>query len=196
MGEKASSRHARTESVCRVSSIQDGGYMIAERYPLERRLHDKAGSSRPLLTDYSSWSKIKDLFKIFLEGHALSVHMSTIRPLSISKVVYQDTEAGDCLSKIFGDASTNLLICGDASTNLLIRHPHNGRFFGASCRAHRNSDKGLEVSRLHDKEKEVNLDANPAYPVSRFHCKLIKILLLLLEEKLQKLKSSYLLYLV
>ena len=89
-GEKTSGRHARTESVCRVSSIQDGGYITAERYPLERRLHDKAGSSRCLL-DYSSGSKIKDLFKIFLEGRALSGHMSTIRPLSISKVVHQDT---------------------------------------------------------------------------------------------------------
>ena len=47
-----------------VSSIQDGGYISAERYPLERGLHDKAGSSRRLL-DYFSRSKIKDLFKIF-----------------------------------------------------------------------------------------------------------------------------------
>ena len=107
-GEKANGRHARTELVCRVSSIQDGGYITAERYPTERRLHDKAGSSRPLL-DYYSGSKIKDLFKIFLEGRALSVHMSTIRPLSISKVVYQDTEASDCLSNIYGDSFTNLL---------------------------------------------------------------------------------------
>ena len=37
-GEKASGRHARTESVCRVSSIQDGGHITAERYPLERGL--------------------------------------------------------------------------------------------------------------------------------------------------------------
>ena len=50
--------------------------VTAERYPLERGLHDKAGSSRCLL-DYSSRSKIKDLLKIFLEGRALSVHMST-----------------------------------------------------------------------------------------------------------------------
>ena len=90
--------------------------------------------------------------------------MSTIRPLSISKVVYQDTEASDCLSNIYGDSFTNLL----------RRHPHHGRFSRASCRAHRNSDKGLGVSRLRDKEEEVNLEANPDYPVSRFHCKFNK----------------------
>ena len=117
-GEKASGRHARTESVCRVSSIQDGGYITAERYPPERGLYDKAGSSRCLL-DYSSRSKIKDLSKIFLEGHTLSVHMFTILPLTISKVVHQDTKASNCLSKIYGDSSANLL----------RRHPHNGRFF-------------------------------------------------------------------
>ena len=43
-GEMVSGTHVRTESVCRVSSIQDGGYITAERYPLERGLHDKAGS--------------------------------------------------------------------------------------------------------------------------------------------------------
>ena len=41
-GEKASGRHARTGSVCRGSSIQDGGYIAAERYPPERGLHGKA----------------------------------------------------------------------------------------------------------------------------------------------------------
>ena len=162
-GRRPVVRHARTESVCRVSSIQDGGYITAERYPPERGLYDKAGSSRRLL-DYSSSSKIKDLFKIFLEGHALSAHMSTIRPLTISKVVHQDTKASDCLSKIYGDSSANLL----------RRHPHNGRFSGASCRSHRNSDKSLGISRLRDKEKEVNLEANPDYPISRFHCKFDK----------------------
>ena len=30
------------------------------------------------------------------------------------------------------------------------------------------------ISRLRDKEKEVNLEANPDYPVSKFHCKLDK----------------------
>ena len=100
-----------------------------------------------------------------MEGRALSVHMSTIRPLSIGKAVYQDTEASDSLSKIHGDSSTNLL----------RRHPHNGRFSGASCRAHRNSDKGLGVYRLRDKEEEVSLEANPGYPVSRFHCKFDKV---------------------
>ena len=93
-GGEASGSHVRTESVCRLSSIQDGGYITSERYCLERRLHDKAGSSRCLL-DYSSRSKIKDLFKIFLEGHALSVHMSTIWPLTISRVVHQDTKHDD-----------------------------------------------------------------------------------------------------
>ena len=106
--EKASGGHARTESVCRVSSIQDGEYISAESHPPERGLHDKAGSSRRLL-DYSSRSKIKDLFKIFLEGHALSVQMSTIWPLTISKVVHQYTKTSDCLSKIYGDSSANLL---------------------------------------------------------------------------------------
>ena len=89
---------------------------------------------------------------------------STIRPLTISKVVHQDTKASDCLSKLYGDSSANLL----------RRHPHNGRFSRVSCRSHRNSDKGLGISRLHDKEKEVNLGANPDYPISRFHCKFDK----------------------
>ena len=65
-------------------------------------------------------------------------------------------------------------IYGDWSANLLRRHPHNGRFSRASCRAHRNSDKGLGISRLRDKEKEANIEANPDYPVSRFHCKFDK----------------------
>ena len=34
----------RTESVCRVSSIKDGGYITAETYSLERGLHNKTGS--------------------------------------------------------------------------------------------------------------------------------------------------------
>ena len=72
--------------------------------------------------------------------------------------------ASDCFSKIYGDSSANHL----------RRHPHNGRFSGASCRSHRNSDKGLGISRLRDKEKEVNLQANPDYPISRFHCKFDK----------------------
>ena len=62
--EKASGRHARTESVCGIFSIQDGEYIATERYPPERGLHDKAGSSRRLI-DYSSKSKIKDLLDIF-----------------------------------------------------------------------------------------------------------------------------------
>ena len=176
-GEKASGRHARAKSVCRVSSIQDGGYITAEGYPSEGRLHDKAGFARCSF-DYSSRSKIKDLLKTFLEGHALSVHMSTIRPLSIGKVVYQDTEAFDCLSKIHGDSSTNLL----------RRHPHNGRFSRASCRAHRNSDKGLGVSRLCDKEEEVIPEANPDYPVSRFRCKFDKDAPSIARRKTAKIK--------
>ena len=104
--------------------------------------------------------------------------MSTIRPLSIGKVVYQDTEASDCLSKIHGDSSTNLL----------RRHPHNGRFSGASCRAHRNSGKGLGVSRLRDKEEEVILEANPDYPVSRFHCKFDKDAPSIARRKTAKIK--------
>ena len=62
----------------------------------------------------------------------------------------------------------------DSSANLLKRHPHNGRFSGTSCRAHRNSDKSLGISRLRDKEKEANLEANPDYPASRFHCEFYK----------------------
>ena len=61
-----------------------------------------------------------------------------------------------------------------------------------SCRAHRNSDKGLGTSRLRDKEKEVNLEANPDYPFLGFIVNSIKMLLLLPEEKLQRLKSSVL----
>ena len=44
-------------------------------------------------------------------------------------------------------------------------------FSGASYRAHRNSGKGLGISGLRDKEKEVNLEANSDYPVSKFQCK-------------------------
>ena len=108
--------------------------------------------------------KSKIFLRFFLEGCALSVHMSTIQSFAISKVVHQDTKASDCLSKIYGDLSANLL----------RRHPHNGRLSGASCRAHRNSDKGLGISRVCDKEKEVNLEANKDYLVSRFHCKFDK----------------------
>ena len=78
--EKASGRHVRTESVCGVSSIQDGGYIATERYPPERGLHDKAGSSRCLL-DYYSKCKIKDLFKIFWKG---MLYQFTCLPLSLS----------------------------------------------------------------------------------------------------------------
>ena len=175
LGEKASDRHARTESVCRVSSSQDGGYIATERYPPESGLHDKAGSSRRLL-DYSSRSKVKNLLKIVLEGRALSVHMSTIWPFTISKVVRQDIEAGDCLSKIYGDLSVNLL----------RQHSYDGRFSRASCRAHRNCDKGLGISRLHD--KEVNLEANPDYPVSRFHCEFDKDVPSIARKKPAKIK--------
>ena len=104
--------------------------------------------------------------------------MSTIGPLSIGKVVYQDIEASDCLSKIYGDSSTNLL----------RRNPHNGRFSRLSCRAHRNSDKGLGASRLRDKEVVVNLEANPDYPVSRFHCKFNKDTPSLARRKTAKIK--------
>ena len=140
-------------------------------------IHDKAGSSRCLL-DYSIKSKIKDLFEIFLEGCALSVHMASIWPLPISKIVHQDPEASDCLSTIHGILSANLL----------RRHPHNGRFSRASCRAHRNSGKGLGVSRLRDKEKEVNLEANPDYPISRFHCKFAKDAPSIARRKTAKIK--------
>ena len=104
------------------------------------------------------------IFLRFFFGRAcfISSHVYHSASLSISKVVHQDTEASDCLSKIYGDSSTSLL----------RRHPYNGRFSGASCRAHRNSDKRLGISRLRDKEKEVNFEANPDYPISRFHCKL------------------------
>ena len=119
--------------------------------------------------------KSKIFSRFFFGGRDLSVHMSTIRPLTISKVVHHNIEVGDCLSKIYRDSSANLL----------RRHPHNGRFSGASCRAHRSSDQGLGISRLCDKEK-VNLETSPDYPVSRFHCKYDKMLLLLPEEKLQK----------
>ena len=101
----------------------------------------------------------KIYLRFFLEGRALSVYMSSIWPLPISKVVHHDIEASDFLSKIYGDSSANRL----------RQHPHNGRFSGVSCRGHRNGDKGLGISRLHDKKKEVNLEANPDYPVSRFH---------------------------
>ena len=46
------------------------------------------------------------------------------------------------------------------------------------------------ISRLHDKEKEVNLETNPDYPVSRFHCKLHKDAPSIVRRKTAKLKSS------
>ena len=46
------------------------------------------------------------------------------------------------------------------------------------------------ISRLHDKEKEVNLETNPDYPISRFHCKLHKDAPSILRRKTAKLKSS------
>ena len=51
------------------------------------------------------------------------------------------------------------------------------------------------IARLHDKEKEFNLEANPDYPdypVSRFHCKLDKDAPTILRRKTTKLKSSVL----
>ena len=58
-----------------------------------------------------------------------------------------------------------------------------------SCRAHRNSDKGLGVSRLRDKE-EANLEANPDYPVSRFHCKFDKDAPSIARTKTAKIKAT------
>ena len=46
------------------------------------------------------------------------------------------------------------------------------------------------ISRLRDKEKEVNLETNPNYPVSRFHCKLHKDAPSIVKRKTAKLKSS------
>ena len=51
------------------------------------------------------------------------------------------------------------------------------------------------ISRLRDKEKEVNLEANPDYPdnpVSRFNCKLDKEAPSIVRRKTAKLKSSVL----
>ena len=60
-----------------------GVYIATERYSPERGLHDKAGSSRCLL-DYSSRSKIKDLFKIFFVSshvyHSASHHQQGCSP--------------------------------------------------------------------------------------------------------------------
>ena len=46
------------------------------------------------------------------------------------------------------------------------------------------------ISKLHDKEKEVNLETNPDYPVSRFHCKIYKDAPSIVRGKTAKLKSS------
>ena len=107
--------------------------------------------------------------------------MSTIRPLSISKVVYQDTEASDCLSKIHGYSSTNLL----------RRHPHNGRFSEASCRAHTEIVvRVLESLGFVTKKKKSVLKPTQTILFLGFIVNSIKMLLLLPEEKLQKLRSS------
>ena len=124
--------------------------------------------------------KSKIFLRSFLEGRALSLHMSTIRPLTISNVVHRDIEAGDCLSKIYGDSSANLL----------SRHLHNGRFSRASCRAHRNSDRVLESPGFVIKKKKSILKSTQTIPFLGFIVNSIKMFLLLPEEKLQKLKSS------
>ena len=46
------------------------------------------------------------------------------------------------------------------------------------------------ISRLHDKEKEVNLETNPDYPICRFHCKLHKDAPSIVRRETAKLKSS------
>ena len=175
MGEKASGRHARAESACRVSSIQDKRYIATEGYPLERGLHDKAGSSRCLL-DYSSKSKIKDLFKIVLEGHALSVHMSSIRPLIISKVVHQDIDCqrsmGICLL-IFLD---NILIMADSPERAVEHTEIVIRVLESLC--------------FLIKRKKSVLEPTQTIPFLCFIVNSLEMLLLLPEEKLQKLKLS------
>ena len=48
----------------------------------------------------------------------------------------------------------------------------------------------VAISRLDDKEKEVNLETNPDYPISRFRCKLHKDAPSIVRRKTAKLKSS------
>ena len=57
-----------------------------------------------------------------------------------------------------------------------------------AAKAHRNGDKGLGISRLRDKEKVVNLEANPDYPISRFHCKFDKDAPSIARRKTAKIK--------
>ena len=46
------------------------------------------------------------------------------------------------------------------------------------------------ISKLRDKEKEVNLETNPDYPIPRFHCKIYKDAPSIVRGKTAKLKSS------
>ena len=46
------------------------------------------------------------------------------------------------------------------------------------------------ISRLRDKEKEVNLETNQDYPVSSFHCKIYKDAPSIVRGKTAELKSS------
>ena len=174
--EKASGKHTRTESVCRVSSIQDGGYITAERYPLERKLHDKAGSSRCLL-DYSSGSKI---FKIFLEGHALSVHMFTIRPFPSARLF---TKTLKPVTAFLRSVGIRLLIFLDDILIMTDSPERAVEYTEIVIRV-------LESLGFVIKKKKSILKPTQTIPFLGFIVNSIKMLLLLPEEKLQKLKSS------
>ena len=100
--------------------------------------------------------------------------MSTIWPLTISRVVHQGTKAGDCLSKVY----RNLVIFLD---DILIM---------ADSPEQAAEHTEVVISRLRDKEKGVNLETNPDYPVSRCHCKLHKDAPSTVRRKTAKLKSS------
>ena len=175
-GEKASGRHVRTESVCRVSSIQDGGYITAERYPPEKGLHDKAGSSRCLL-DFSNRSKIKDLLKIFWKG-----------------VLYQFTclQFGLLPSARLFPKTLKLVIAFLRSMGIRLLMFLDSILIMADSpeRAAEHTEiviRVLESLGFMIKKKSI-LKSTQTIPFLGFIVNLIKMLLLLPEEKLQKLK--------
>ena len=175
MGEKASGRHARTESVSRVSSIQDGGYITAERYPLERRLHDKAGSSRRLL-DYSSRSKIKDLFEIVLEG---CTYQFTCLQFGLSPSARLFTRTLKPVIAFLRSMGIRLLIF---LNNILIMADSPERAAEHTEIVIRVLDSlGFVI-----KKKKSILKLTQTIPFLGFIVNSIKMLLLLPEEKLQK----------
>ena len=71
----------RAKSVCRVSSIQDGGYITAEGYPPERRLHDTKLYLQDAYLTIPVGPKSKIFLRFFWKG---VLYQFTCLPFSVS----------------------------------------------------------------------------------------------------------------